>query len=464
MSNTVTTMGDNMNLEVVILAAGQGKRMKSRLPKVLHKLAGRSLLAHLLGRVQEILANNVHIVVGHGGDQIREAFSEEAVNWVTQTQQLGTGHAVAQAVPDIDDEAIVLVLYADVPLTSAATLAQLVAAAQQGGLALLTVEMENPQGYGRIIRDIGNRVCAIVEEKDATPEQRLVTEVNTGILAAPAHHLKRWLPALSAENAQGEYYLTDIIAMAVGDGVEVTTLNSSTTQEVQGVNSRQQLAELERWYQRQQAVALMESGVTLADPSRLDVRGSVKCGQDVFIDINVIIEGEVQLGDGVQIGPNVVLRNSNIAEGVCIDANCVVDGTVIKEGCQIGPFARLRPGTELAKNAKIGNFVETKKAVIGEGSKVNHLSYIGDSILGRDVNVGAGTITCNYDGANKHLSELGDGVFVGSNTALVAPIKVGEGVTIGAGSTVSKDIEADSLVVVRGKPRTLAGWQRPRKK
>lgn len=453
-----------MNLEVIILAAGQGKRMKSRLPKVLHQLAGRPLLEHLLDRVQEISASNVHIVVGHGGDQIRKTFSEKAVNWVTQAQQLGTGHAVAQAMPDVDDETIVLVLYADVPLTSAATLAQLVAMAQQGALALLTVEMENPQGYGRIIRDSGNQVCAIVEEKDATVEERLITEVNTGILAAPAEHFKRWLPALSAENAQGEYYLTDIIAMAVGDGVEVVTRSSPTTQEVQGVNSRQQLAELERWYQRQQAVALMESGVTLADPSRLDVRGSVKCGQDVFIDINVIIEGEVQLGDGVQIGPNVLLRNSKIADGVYIGANSIIDETVIAENCQVGPFARLRPGTELAKGAKIGNFVETKKSLIGEGSKVNHLSYVGDSILGRDVNVGAGTITCNYDGANKHLTELGDGVFVGSNTALVAPIKVGKGVTIGAGSTVSRDIEADSLIVVRGKQRTLAGWQRPRKK
>lgn len=453
-----------MNLEVIILAAGQGKRMKSRLPKVLHQLAGRPLLEHLLDRVQEISASNVHIVVGHGGDQIRKTFSEKAVNWVTQAQQLGTGHAVAQAMPDVDDETIVLVLYADVPLTSAATLAQLVAMAQQGALALLTVEMENPQGYGRIIRDSGNQVCAIVEEKDATVEERLITEVNTGILAAPAQHFKRWLPALSAENAQGEYYLTDIIAMAVGDGVEVVTRSSPTTQEVQGVNSRQQLAELERWYQRQQAVALMESGVTLADPSRLDVRGSVKCGQDVFIDINVIIEGEVQLGDGVQIGPNVLLRNSKIADGVYIGANSIIDETVIAENCQVGPFARLRPGTELAKGAKIGNFVETKKSLIGEGSKVNHLSYVGDSILGRDVNVGAGTITCNYDGANKHLTELGDGVFVGSNTALVAPIKVGKGVTIGAGSTVSRDIEADSLIIVRGKQRTLAGWQRPRKK
>jgi len=463
MSNTVTKIGDNMNLEVIILAAGQGKRMKSRLPKVLHQLAGRPLLEHLLDRVQEISASNVHIVIGHGGDQIRKTFSEKAVNWVTQDQQLGTGHAVAQAMPDVADETIVLVLYADVPLTSAAILTQLVTTAQQGALALLTVEMENPQGYGRIIRDSG-QVCAIVEEKDATAEERLVTEVNTGILAAPAQHLKRWLPALSAENAQGEYYLTDIIAMAVGDGVEVVTRSSPTTQEVQGVNSRQQLAELERWYQRQQAVALMESGVTLADPSRLDVRGSVKCGQDVFIDINVIIEGEVQLGDGVQIGPNVLLRNSKIADGVYIGANSIIDETVIAENCQVGPFARLRPGTELAKDAKIGNFVETKKSLIGEGSKVNHLSYVGDSILGRDVNVGAGTITCNYDGANKHLTELGDGVFVGSNTALVAPIKVGKGVTIGAGSTVSRDIEADSLIVVRGKPRTLAGWQRPRKK
>lgn len=453
-----------MDLEVIILAAGQGKRMKSRLPKVLHQLAGRSLLEHVLDQVSTLLAGRVHIVVGHGGEQVREAFAQTSVNWVTQEQQLGTGHAVAQAMPDVDDEAIVLVLYADVPLTGAATLTELVAIAREGGLGLLTVQLDNPQGYGRILRSADNGVCAIVEEKDATPEQRLVTEVNTGILAVSAQRLKHWLPTLSAENVQGEYYLTDIVAMAVEHGVKVTTLTSPSVQAVQGVNSRQQLAELERWYQQQQAIALMEAGATLADPSRLDVRGRVECGQDVFIDVNVIFEGQVQIGNGVHIGPNVLVRNSSIADGVTIDANSLVDQAIIGESCQIGPFARLRPGTELAKDAKVGNFVETKKAFIGEGSKVNHLSYVGDSILGKQVNVGAGTITCNYDGVNKHLTEIGDGVFIGSNTALVAPVKIGENATIGAGSTVSRNVAADSLVVVRGELRTVTDWQRPRKK
>lgn len=453
-----------MKLEVIILSAGQGKRMKSAMPKVLHHLAGCPLLGHVINQVKDIPVNKLHIVVGHGGDQVRQAFDSNKINWVTQEQQFGTGHAVMQAVPNIDVDALVLILYGDVPLTSTATLMQLINLAQQDTLALLTVKLDNPTGYGRIIRNEDQQVCAIVEEKDATPKQKLINEVNTGIMMVPANHLQRWLPQLSAENAQNEYYLTDIIAMAAKDNIQIKTVTSTIPQEVQGINSRHQLATLERWYQQQQAIKLMDNGATLADPARLDIRGLVKCGQDVLIDINVIFEGEVYIGNGVTIGPNVLIRNSTIADGVCIEANCIIDTASVAENSKIGPFARLRPGTKLSKNTKIGNFVETKNATIGAGSKVNHLSYIGDAVLGKDVNIGAGTITCNYDGANKFLTEIDDKVFVGSNTALIAPIKVGVNATIGAGSTISKEVEADSLVVERGKLRNVAGWKRPSKK
>ncbi len=453
-----------MKLEVIILSAGQGKRMKSAIPKVLHHLAGCSLLGHVINQVKDIPVHKLHIVVGHGGDQVRQAFDNHKIHWVTQDQQLGTGHAVMQAIPKIDLDSLVLILYGDVPLTSAATLMKLINIVRQDTIAMLTVRLDDPTGYGRIIRNEDKQVCAIVEEKDATSDQKLIAEVNTGIMLVPAKHLKRWLPQLSAENAQSEYYLTDIIAMAAKDNIQIKTVTSTIPQEVQGINSRTQLAILERWYQRQQAIKLMDNGATLADPARLDVRGVVKCGQDVFIDINVIFEGEVYIGNGVQIGPNVLIRNSTIADGVCIEANCVIDAVIIDENSQIGPFARLRPGTKLSKNTKIGNFVETKNATIGAGSKVNHLSYIGDAVLGKDVNIGAGTITCNYDGANKFLTEIDDQVFVGSNTALIAPIKIGANATIGAGSTISKAVAVDSLVVVRGKLRNVDGWKRPSKK
>ena len=452
-----------MKLEVVILAAGQGTRMKSQLPKVLHPLAGVPLLSHVVQNARQLQAEKIHIVVGHGGEQVKNTLNDPQLNWVVQEQQLGTGHAVAQALPAVDDDSMVLVLYGDVPLTSAQTLTQLLQGLTENSLALLTVNLADPTGYGRIIRDQEGLVRAIVEEKDATPQQRAIAEGNTGILAASAAKLKQWLPRLSSDNAQGEYYLTDTIAMAVADGMEIAAVKAATEQEVQGVNSRGQLADLERWYQRREADRLMAQGVTLADPARLDVRGVLSVEQDIFIDANVLFEGKVSLGRNVSIGPNVVIRNTVIGDNVTIHANCVIEDAEIEADCQIGPFARLRPDTHMAPGAKVGNFVEIKKATIGPGSKVNHLSYIGDSELGRDVNIGAGTITCNYDGANKHKTLLDDGVFVGSNTALVAPIKVGKNATIGAGSTLSSDVEPDALVVARGKRRVIQGWQRPQK-
>lgn len=453
-----------MKLQVVILAAGQGTRMKSRLPKVLHPLAGKALLAHVLDNALALDAEKVNVVVGHGAEMVKEHLSGYQVNWVEQLEQLGTGHAVAQALHVIDDDAVVLVLYGDVPLTSVDTLQQLLAKLDEQSLALLTVNLSDPTGYGRIVRDNEDRVRSIVEQKDANDEQLLICEGNTGILAVHGAKLKAWLPKLSADNAQGEYYLTDTIAMAVADGMNVVTVRAKTEQEVQGINSRQQQAQLERWYQTQQADALMIGGVTLADPARVDIRGKVIHGQDIFVDINAVFEGDVYLADGVKIGPNVQIINSKIGENVVINANTVIENSVIAAGCQVGPYARLRPGTQLAENAKIGNFVETKQAIIGPGSKVNHLSYVGDAKLGRNVNVGAGSITCNYDGANKHLTDIGDNVFVGSNTALVAPIKIEAGATVGAGSTLSADVEAECLVVARGKTRVVKGWKRPVKK
>jgi len=453
-----------MKLQVVILAAGQGTRMKSKLPKVLHPLAGKPFLEYVVDNALALQAQNTHVVVGHGADVVKQRLTNYAVDWIEQTEQLGTGHAVAQALPAIEDDSVVLVLYGDVPLTSKETLGELLAQVNDNSLALLTVNLSNPTGYGRIVRDAENRVQAIVEEKDASENQRKITEGNTGILAVSGAKLKSWLPTLSSDNAQGEYYLTDTIAMAVADGMEVVAVAAKTEEEVQGINSRQQQAALERWYQLQLANELMVAGATLADPARIDIRGKVSTGTDVFIDVNAVFEGEVTLGNDVYIGPNVQIINSSIGDGTTINANSVIENTEISIGCQVGPYARLRPGTRLAENAKIGNFVETKQADIGPGSKVNHLSYVGDAKLGRDVNVGAGTITCNYDGANKHLTEIGDNVFVGSNSALVAPIKIEAGATVGAGSTLSADVDAESLVVARGKTRVVSGWKRPVKK
>ncbi|MBU2952964.1 bifunctional UDP-N-acetylglucosamine diphosphorylase/glucosamine-1-phosphate N-acetyltransferase GlmU [Marinobacter sp. F3R08] len=450
-------------LHVVILAAGQGSRMKSALPKVLHPIAGRPMLHHVIATAKQLGAERIHTVIGHGADSVRSATDEASVNWVTQREQLGTGHAVAQALPDLPDDARVLVLYGDVPLTRHETLESLVSTLDDSTLGLLTVTLDNPQGYGRIVRNTEGAVQSIVEQKDASLEQQQIREVNTGILAVAAKHLKTWLPTLSNANAQGEYYLTDIIAMAVQQGLGVSVSQPDNPYEVQGVNNRLQLAELERWYQRQQADRLMTEGATLADPARIDVRGELSIGNDLWIDVNVVFEGKVSLGSQVSIGPGCVIKDATIADGAQINAHSVIDGAVIGANAQIGPFARLRPGTELAANTKVGNFVETKKALVGEGSKINHLSYVGDASLGRNVNVGAGTITCNYDGVNKYQTVLGDGVFVGSNTALVAPVSVAADATIGAGSTITRNVADNELAVARGRQRNISGWEKPKK-
>jgi bifunctional UDP-N-acetylglucosamine pyrophosphorylase / glucosamine-1-phosphate N-acetyltransferase len=454
----------NMALHVVILAAGQGTRMKSALPKVLQPLAGRPLLAHVLGRALGLGAHATHVVYGHGGDAVPAAFPDAEVHWVLQAEQLGTGHAVAQAMPGIPEDATVLVLYGDVPLIEVATLRPLVDAARTGRLALLGVELEDPAGYGRIIHDAVGRVVRIVEQKDASPAELLVTKVNTGILAAPAGRLRAWLGRLSNANAQGEYYLTDIVAMAVADDTPVEAMFAPTVAEVLGINDRAQLAGLEKALRERLAGELMSAGVTLIDPARIDVRGRLECGRDIVIDVNAVFEGVVELGDNVSIGPNAFIRDSRLGAGCVVHANTIIDGADIGPGCDLGPFARLRPGAELAEGVRIGNFVEIKKSRVGVGSKVNHLSYIGDAEIGTRVNVGAGTITCNYDGVNKHRTVIGDDAFIGSNTALVAPLAVGPGATVGAGSTLTKDAPAGELTVGRARQSTTHGWKRPVKK
>lgn len=446
-------------LHIVILAAGQGSRMKSDLPKVLHPLAGRPLLHHVIDAARGLSPDGLHVVIGHGSDRVREATPGTDIEWVVQHEQLGTGHAVAQALPGIPGPARVLVLYGDVPLTAPETLERLSAVIDGSTLGLLTVTLEDPTGYGRILRNERGSVRAIVEEKDATESQKGIREVNTGILGAPAGRLKEWLPALSADNAQGEYYLTDIIALADQEGLSVQVAQPDNPEEVQGVNNRQQLAGLERWLQRCIANELMAGGVTLADPERIDVRGELETGQDIHLDVNVVIEGHVTLANGVCVGPNVVLRDCRIARDVRIEANSVVEQAHVHEGATIGPFARLRPGTLVSEGARVGNFVETKKASIGPGSKVNHLSYIGDTTLEAGVNVGAGTITCNYDGMNKHHTMVHQGAFIGSNTALVAPVTLGVNSTVGAGSTITRDVGDGELAVARGKQRNIPEWR-----
>jgi len=452
-----------MSLHVIILAAGQGSRMKSDLPKVVHRLAGKPMLQHVIDTASQLDAEKIHIVVGHGADIVKQTIQDYNVNWCLQAEQLGTGHAVAQAIDAIPQGAKVLILYGDVPLTSGNTLNDLVGSVEAQQLSLLTVELENPTGYGRIIRNTEAEIAAIVEEKDASEEQRYVTEVNTGILAMSAASLHRYIPLLKNSNAQGEYYLTDIIEIAVKHGDRVESHQPQFEQEVQGVNNRLQLCELECWHQSRISELLMLGGVTLYDPNRIDVRGHLQFGRDVIIDLNCIFEGDVVLGDNVQIGPNCIIKNATIGAGTFIHANSIIEDSVIGEETNVGPYARLRPGTQLENKAKIGNFVETKKTIVGEGSKINHLSYVGDTILGRNVNVGAGTITCNYDGVNKFKTEVDDGVFVGSNSSLVAPVTIGKNATIGAGSTVTKDIAAEQLAVARGKQRNIDGWQRPLK-
>jgi bifunctional UDP-N-acetylglucosamine pyrophosphorylase/glucosamine-1-phosphate N-acetyltransferase len=451
-----------VDFDVVILAAGQGTRMRSKLPKVLHKVAGKPMVGHAIDTARQLGASAIHVVIGHGAEQVKDYFSgSNDVNWVIQQEQLGTGHAVAQAMSDIGDEKTVLVVYGDVPLVAADTLQQLVETANEQTLALLTVTLETPTGYGRIVRNSEGAVQAIVEQKDANDEQLKITEVNTGILAVAASKLAQWLPTLSSENAQGEYYLTDIISLSVGEGMTVTALHPNSAMEVEGANNREQVAGLERFYQQQQAKRLMAEGTSLADPSRIDIRGNVTVGQDIFIDVNCVFIGEVTIGDDVTIGPNCVIENTSIGSNTVIKANSVIENAQIASHCDIGPFARLRPGSVLADKAKVGNFVELKNTTLGEGSKVNHLSYVGDSEVGIGCNIGAGTITCNYDGANKFKTTLGNNVFIGSNSTLVAPIKISDNSFVGAGSTVTKAVPSDSLAIARGKQRNIEGWQRP---
>lgn len=453
-----------MSLNVIILAAGAGTRMRSRLPKVLHEVGGKPMLEHVVDAARQLDARRIQVVYGHGGEAVRSALAHLEVGWVEQGEQLGTGHAVAQTLPHMGAGDTVLVLYGDVPLISAETLRQVVTVAQQDSLGLLTVRLDDPRGYGRIVRDDQGSVVRIVEEKDASAEERAITEINTGMLAVSGERLQKWLAALDNNNAQGEYYLTDIIAMAVRDGVKVSTVAPRSVAEVMGVNNRVQLAEVERHYQRAHAERLMLAGITLRDPARFDVRGELSAGSDVTIDVNVVIEGKVVLGNSVRIGPNVVLRNAAIGDDVEILAQCMIEDAVIGARCRIGPFARIRPETRLAADVHIGNFVEIKKSEIGQGSKINHLSYVGDATVGGNVNIGAGTITCNYDGANKHRTTIGNDVFVGSSTQLVAPVTVGDGATIGAGSTITHDAPPGELTLSRAPQQTRPGWKRPIKK
>ncbi|ALM54396.1 bifunctional UDP-N-acetylglucosamine diphosphorylase/glucosamine-1-phosphate N-acetyltransferase GlmU [Halomonas huangheensis] len=451
-----------MSLDVVILAAGQGTRMRSSLPKVLHELAGKPLVRHVLDTAQGLSVDRTHVVIGHGGESVREALADYQVRFAVQAEQKGTGHAVAQAA-DAIGEGKVLVLYGDVPLIRRATLEALLAHVDEQHMGLLTVSLDDPSGYGRIVRNAEGRAVAIVEHKDASAEELAIQECNTGIMAMTATQLKRWLPQLSASNAQAEYYLTDVIAMAAAEGIEIATEQPQRAMEVEGVNNRAQMARLERALQGEVAESLMADGVALADPARIDVRGTLRCGHDVQIDVGCVFEGDVELGEGVHIGPYCVIRNSHIGAECRIDAHSVIDGAVLAGLNNVGPFARLRPGSRLAVRARVGNFVETKNAEVGEGSKINHLSYIGDARLGRDVNVGAGTITCNYDGANKHRTDIGDEAFIGSNSALVAPVSIGKAATIGAGSTISRDVADHSLAVGRSRQIARADWPRPSK-
>jgi bifunctional UDP-N-acetylglucosamine pyrophosphorylase/glucosamine-1-phosphate N-acetyltransferase len=449
-------------LHVIVLAAGEGKRMKSKKAKVLMPLAGRPLLAHVLEAARALRPQAIHVVYGHCGEQVRAAFDgQDDLRWVLQSQRLGTGHAVREALLDVPDNVTVLVLYGDVPLTRAQTLEKLVQA--EGTVSLLATRVANPTGYGRVLRDGNCFVRAVVEEKDADDSQRAINLINTGIVAADAVALKRWTSKLDRNNAQGEYYLTDIFAMAAEENRAAACVECEDEYEAAGANNPWQLAELEAQYRSRAAKALALDGVRIADPLRIDVRGKVSAGMDVEIDIDVILEGNVTLGDDVQIGAFTRLKDVSLAAGTVVQAHCDLEGVVTHGPCTIGPFARLRPGTELAAGVHIGNFVETKKASLGEGSKANHLSYLGDTVIGSGVNIGAGTITCNYDGANKHLTVIGDRAFIGSNSALVAPVTVGMDATIGAGSVIGKDAPAGELTLARAKQATLHGWKRPQK-
>lgn len=453
----------NKTRSAVILAAGKGTRMYSDLPKVLHTVAGKPMVKHVIDTANSLGAENVHLIYGHGGELMRERLANEKVNWVLQTEQLGTAHAVQQAAPFFKDNEDIVVLYGDAPLITKETLEKLIAAKPENGIALLTVQLDNPTGYGRIIRENG-RVIAIVEQKDANAEQLNIQEVNTGVMVSDGASFKKWLACVNNNNAQGEYYLTDLIALANRDGCQVVAVQATDRMEVEGANNRLQLSALERYYQRKQAERLLLAGVMLADPERFDLRGNLEHGKDVEIDTNVIIEGEVRLGNRVKIGTGCVLKNVVIGDDVEVKPYSVLEDSSIGEKAAIGPFSRLRPGAELAAETHVGNFVEIKKSLVGKGSKVNHLTYVGDSEIGSNCNIGAGVITCNYDGANKFKTIIGDNVFVGSDTQLVAPVTVEDGATIGAGSTITRNVGKDELVITRVPQRHIQNWQRPVKK
>ncbi len=453
----------NKPLHVIVLAAGEGKRMKSSKPKVLMPLAGRPLLEHVLAAARALQPQAVHVVYGHGGDQVLKAFDgQQDLRWALQAERLGTGHAVAQALKNVPDHAAVLVLYGDVPLTRVSTLQRLIGT--DGSLALLTTRVPDPKGYGRVLRDGNGLVRAVVEEKDADDAQRAINLINTGILAAESEALRRWTSKLDRNNAQGEYYLTDIFAMAASENRAAQNIECEDPMEAAGANNPWQLTELEAVFRQRAAYELTLDGVRIADPARLDVRGTVVASSDVELDVNVILEGDVRLGENVRIGPFTRLKNVNLAAGTIVLGHCDLEGVVTHGPCQIGPFARLRPGTELAPGVHIGNFVETKKTRIGEGSKANHLTYLGDAEIGNKVNIGAGTITCNYDGVNKSITRIGDGAFIGSNSSLVAPVSIGKMATIGAGSVITKDAPEDALTLARARQGTLQGWHRPTRK
>jgi bifunctional UDP-N-acetylglucosamine pyrophosphorylase/glucosamine-1-phosphate N-acetyltransferase len=452
-----------LNTTIVILAAGQGKRMHSVLPKVLQPLAGRPLLQHVVEYSRQLGAADICVVYGHGGDEVQARFANQELRWALQAEQLGTGHAVMQAMPETPDENRVLILFGDVPLLRPATLENLLNHCDSGEVAVLTVDMDNPFGYGRIIRQDG-AVQRNVEECDASAAEKAIIEINTGVLCAPANLLKNWLGRLSSDNAQGEYYLTDVLGMAVSDGAVVHAVKADDQVEIMGINDKQQLAIAERALQARLVHQLMEQGVGFADPARVDIRGELTCGKDVFIDVNAVFEGQVSLGDRTQIESNNVIRDSIIGAGSVIHSNCHIESASMGNDCEIGPFARLRPGAELADKVKIGNFVEVKKSTIADGSKVSHLSYIGDATVGAGVNIGAGTITCNYDGVNKHQTVIGNKVFIGSGTQLIAPVEIGEGATIGAGSTISKPAPANALTLERSKQTTILNWKPPKNK
>ncbi|WP_429511480.1 bifunctional UDP-N-acetylglucosamine diphosphorylase/glucosamine-1-phosphate N-acetyltransferase GlmU [Pseudomonas sp. BT76 TE3572] len=451
-----------MSLEIVILAAGQGTRMRSALPKVLHPIAGNSMLGHVIHSARQLDPQRIHVVIGHGAEAVRERLAADDLNFVLQDKQLGTGHAVAQAVPFIESDTV-LILYGDVPLIEVETLQRLLKQVAPQQLGLLTVELDDPTGYGRIVRNADGEVTAIVEQKDANEAERAITEGNTGILALPFAQLAGWMSRLSNNNAQGEYYLTDVIAMAVSDGLVVATEQPHDAMEVQGANDRKQLSELERHYQLRAGRRLMAQGVTLRDPARFDVRGEITVGRDVLIDINVILEGKVVIEDDVVIGPNCVIKDSTLRKGVVIKANSHIEGAILGEGSDAGPFARLRPGTVLEARAHVGNFVELKNAHLGEGAKAGHLTYLGDAEIGARTNIGAGTITCNYDGANKWKTVLGEDVFIGSNNSLVAPVDISSGATTAAGSTITQNVNNAQLAVGRARQKNIDGWKRPEK-